>query len=145
MRTEIAFSHASQSLVEHTVHKASETAVLVCVDDGYLSVMIACHIKVFSIYVCSKETAAHSIDINTVDSCQISVLIPFKYSNAFIFNGVQKFSVFGDCRMRSIADLDFTALCQESFFHVYIIYLNTLAAAVSIGSHISNVFFIPHK
>ena len=145
MGTEIPFSYASQSLVEHAVHKASETAVPVCVDNCHLTIMITRHVKIFSIHVCSEKTAAHTVDIHAVDPCQISVFIPFKYRNAFIFNGVQKFSVFGDCRMRSIADLDFTALCQESFFHVYIIYLNTLAAAVSIGSHISNVFFIPHK
>ena len=88
MRTEVTFCNASQSLVEHTIHDTSQTAILMCMYNCYLTVMISCHIQVSTIYICCKETSSHSVDIYTVDPAEITILITCEYCHTFIFDGI---------------------------------------------------------
>ena len=145
MRTEITLRNASETLVEHAVHKTSQTSVPVSVDYSHLAVVVARHVEIFPVNVCGKETASHSVYIHTVDPGKIAVLIPGKNSHALVLNGIQESFILGNRGMGSVADFHLAAFDQLPVLHIYIVYLNTLAASVGIGTHISYIFFIPHR
>ena len=144
MRTEIALCHASQSSMENTVHNTAKASIPMCMHNSHLTVMISCHIKISAIYISSQETTSHTINTNAVDTLQITILISFKYSNTFIFNRVEIFTVLRHCCIRCIADFYFTALCESSLFQIHIIHLDSLTGPVSIGTYVSHIFF-PHS
>lgn len=82
---------------------------------SYLSVVVACHIQIFAVYIRGKETASHSIDIYAVDSLQITVFVASEYSNAFIFNRIEKKTVLGEGCVRRIPYFYFAPFCESSF------------------------------
>ena len=145
MRTEVTLCHASKSFVENTVHNASKTSVFMCMYNRYLTIMITSHIKISSIYVCCKIASSHSVDINTVDTGKITVLISAEYGYTLILDGVQIFAVLGNCQVRSIADFYLTALCKCSVLYIYVVYLNSFTGSMGISSHVSHVLLFSHK
>ena len=140
MRTEVTLCNTSKTSVENTVHNTSKTSILMSVYNGYLSIVITCYVKIFAIYVCSKETTSHAINIHAVDTCQIAIMITLEYSNALILDRIKVFSILGYRSIRRITYFHFTSLCESTFFQVHVINLNSLAGSVSIGSYISHIF-----
>ena len=131
--------------MENTVHNASQTSVFMGMYNRYLAIMVTCYIKISSVYICCKITASHSVNIYAVNTGKISIFISLEYSHTFILDGVQIFTVFGNCQMRCIADLYLTALCQCSVLYIYIVYLNSLTGSMGICSHVSHVLLFSHK
>ena len=68
MRAEISFRYTSKACMEYSVHNTAKTSVFMCVYNGHLTIMIACHIKIFAIYICCQKTSTHTVNINTVDT-----------------------------------------------------------------------------
>ena len=140
MRTEVTLCNTSKTSVENTVHNTSKTSILMSVYNGYLSIVITCYVKIFAIYVCSKETTSHAINIHAVDTCQIAIMITLEYRNALILDRIKVFSILGYRGIRRITYFHFTSLCESTFFQVHVINLNSFAGSVSIGSYISHIF-----
>src|SRR5699024_6983882 len=121
MRTEITLRNASETLVEHAVHKAAQTSVPVSVDYSHLAVVVARHVEIFPVYVCGEETASHAVYIHAVDPGKVAVLIPGKNSHALVLNGIQESFILGNRGVGSVADLHFAALDQFSVLYVYVV------------------------
>jgi len=136
VRTEVTLCNTSKTSVDNT----SKASILMSVYNRYLSIMITCYVKIFAIYVCSKEAASHAININAVDTCQIAIMITLEYRNTLILDRIKIFSILGYCGIRRITYFHFTSLCESTFFQVHVINLNSFAGSVSIGSYISHIF-----
>ena len=144
MWTEVTLCNASKSLVINTIHDTSETSVAACMYNRHLAVMVSCHIQIFAVHVCCQETSSHSVDADSVNAGQVTVLVTFEHCHTFVLDGIQKLAILGNCRMRCIADLYFAPFFQSTFLNIYIVNLNTFTVAVGICSHIGYIFLIPH-
>ena len=91
--TEVSLRYTSQTLVEYTVHNASQTAVLVGMDYGNFSVVIAGNEQVFPLFVRGKVAAPHAVDIYLIDKSKVSVRFDGKNRNSFIRNGIKVLAV----------------------------------------------------
>ena len=75
MGTEVSLRHASQSSVEYPVHDASQASVPVGMYHGNLTVVITCHIEIFSFLVGGQVAASHSVNVYFINKGKISVRI----------------------------------------------------------------------
>ena len=144
MRAEVTLCNASKSLVVNTIHNTAKTSVAAGMYNCHLAIMISCHIQIFTIYICCQEAASHTVNADSVDAGQISVLITSEHCHTFVLDRIQKLAILRDCCMRCIADLYFASFSQCSLLNIYIINLNTFTVAVGICSHIGYVFLVPH-
>ena len=144
MRAEVTLCNTSKSLVVNTIHNTAKTSVAAGMYNCHLAIMISCHIQIFTIYICCQEAASHTVNADSVDAGQISVLITSEHCHTFVLDRIQKLAILRDRCMRCIADLYFASFSQCSLLNIYIINLNTFTVAVGICSHIGYVFLVPH-
>ena len=83
--------------LKYTVHNTSETSIFMRMYNCHLAIMISCHIQISAVHVCSKKTASHSVNSDTVDTGEVSMLVTLEYRNALILYGIQELTVLGNC------------------------------------------------
>jgi len=144
MWTEVTLCDTSKSFMKYTIHNTAKTSIFMCMYNRYFAIVISRNIKITTVHICSKETASHAVNSYTVNSNKVSVLVTFEYRNTLVLNRIQILTVFGNCCVRCIADVNFASFDQFTILYIYIINLNALTGTISVCTHIGHIFLVPH-
>lgn len=142
MRAEVPLCHTSDSLMEYTVHDRTKTSVAVRMYDGNFSVMITAYVKKFTVFICGKVAAAHTVNADFVDRFQTAVRFDRQYLNAFVCDGVKVFSTVGFCHVRGIVDGNDFAFRHDPLFNIDIVNVNADTCTMGISADVCNIFFV---